>query len=186
MQTISLPMVFLGHGIGGIIIKDVSPFNHELKREETDKDQFFWKASTPDLRGFPSRWYEDLVNNTVGIIFLGTPHFTPENIADQENIVGLITRPPTSRRSKTIDRKLLDMDIQTGYVHSLSKEFHRYIRESCPEMPVLSIWDGRESRAMRVEMTKVLGRRWTPKKYVVCHEGFSIVSPTASIRKEWF
>jgi hypothetical protein len=51
---------------------------------------------------------------------------------------------------------------------------------------VLSIWDGRESKAMRVETTKVLGRRWTPKKYVVCHEGFSIVSPTASIHKEWF
>jgi len=149
-NTMSLPMVFLGHGIGGIFIKD-----------------FFWKSGSLGLRSFPAQWHKDLVNNTVGIVFLGTPHPTNENKADHENILGIITRPPTSRRSKTIDRKLMDLDIQTGYVRSLSEEFDKYMRESLPTLPVLSVWDGRETKAMRVEETKLLGRRWKAEKYVV-------------------
>jgi len=144
--------------------------DHRLRRIEADEDQFFWKSSSLELRSFPAQWHKDLVNNTVGIVFLGTPHPTPENKADHENMMGIITRPPTSRRSKTIDRKLMDLELQTRYVCSLSNEFEKYIRESLPNFPILSIWDGRESKAMRVEETKLLGRRWRPEKYVVCHE----------------
>jgi len=163
-------MVFLGHGIGGIFIKDVSLLSHRSRRVEADEGKFFWKSGSLGLRSFPAQWHKDLVNNTVGIVFLGTPHPTNENKADHENILGIITRPPTSRRSKTIDRKLMDLDIQTGYVRSLSEEFDKYIRESLPNLPVLSVWDGRESKAMRVEETKLLGRRWKAEKYVVRHE----------------
>ncbi|KAI4941414.1 hypothetical protein J4E86_010446 [Alternaria arbusti] len=149
-KAMSIPMVFLGHGIGGIFIKD-----------------FFWKSSSPELRGFPSQWHQNLVNNTVGVIFLGTPHLTSENIADHENIMGLVTRPPTSRRTKSIDRKLLDLDLQNVYLRLLSEEFDTYIRAHRPDLPVLSIWDGRESKAMQVEEHKLLGRRWKAEKYVI-------------------
>lgn len=167
MKAMSIPMVFLGHGIGGIFIKDVSLFNHGSRCDEGDDGQFFWKSRSPELRGFPSQWHQNLVNNTVGVIFLGTPHPTSENVADHENIMGLVTRPATSRRTKSIDRKLLDLDLQNVYLRLLSEEFDRYIRAHRPDLPVLSIWDGRESKAMRVEEHKLLGRRWKPEKYVV-------------------
>ena len=163
-------MVFLGHGIGGIFIKDVSLLNQGSRRDEADDGQFFWKSSSPELRGFPSQWHQNLVNNTVGVIFLGTPHLTSENIADHENIMGLVTRPPTSRRTKSIDRKLLDLDLQNVYLRLLSEEFDTYIRAHRPDLPVLSIWDGRESKAMQVEEHNLLGRRWKAEKYVVCHK----------------
>ena len=64
----------------------------------------------------------------------------------------------------------MDLELQTRYVCTLSNEFEKYVRESLPNLPILSIWDGRESKAMRVEETKLLGRRWRPEKYVVCHK----------------
>jgi hypothetical protein len=139
------------------------------RRDNTNESQFFWKSGGAELRDFPTRWHEDLVNTTVGIIMLGAPHLTPANRADQENILGVVTRPKTSRRSKTLDKELMDLDWRTEYVRSLSEAFEKYISQFLPDLPVLSIWDGRESKAMRVEETKLLGRRWRVEDYVVCY-----------------
>ncbi|KAH6866343.1 hypothetical protein BKA58DRAFT_459978 [Alternaria rosae] len=147
-----IPMVFVGHGVGGMIIKGI-----------------FWKSGGPQLRTFPSRWYEDIVHKAVGIALLRTPHLTKTNSTDRERILGVTTRPPTSRKSEPLLRKLLDLE-DTEYFRSLPEEFDKCIGQSVPCLLILSVWDGRESDAMRVEKTK-LGRRWRAEKSViVIHE----------------
>ncbi|KAG9196049.1 hypothetical protein G6011_01170 [Alternaria panax] len=140
------------------------------RRGNADEDQFFWKSSLAELRDFPTRWYEDIVKNAAGLILLGTTHLTHENhlLGYHENTPGLVTRPDTPKRYNTLSKELMDLNWRIEYVRALSGKFDKYVHQYIPDLPVLSVWEGQESKAMRLEESKrLLSRKWEEVHYTV-------------------
>jgi hypothetical protein len=67
VQARNRPLVFIGHSLGGIIIKKVGLKSWD-NASKVDKNQALIIAY--EAKDF----YEDILNSTKGIVFMGTPH----------------------------------------------------------------------------------------------------------------
>ncbi|XP_057470207.1 uncharacterized protein LOC130759118 isoform X2 [Actinidia eriantha] len=120
------PVVFVTHSMGGLVVKQML---HQAKSENKD----------------------DLVNNTVGVVFYSCPHFGSK-LADMPWRMGLVFRPaPTIGELRSGSPRLVELN---DFVHHLHKKGLLEVLSFC-ETKVTPIVEGYGGWAFRMEIVPI-------------------------------
>ncbi|XP_021767646.1 uncharacterized protein LOC110732042 [Chenopodium quinoa] len=122
----SRPIVFVTHSMGGLVVK-----------------QLLYQAKTENL--------DNLVNNTVGVVFYSCPHFGSK-LADMPWRMGLVLRPaPTIGELRSGSPKLVELN---DFMRQLHKKGLLEVLSFC-ETKVTPIVEGYGGWAFRMEIVPI-------------------------------
>ncbi|GAV82035.1 PGAP1 domain-containing protein [Cephalotus follicularis] len=122
----SRPVVFVTHSMGGLVVK-----------------QMLYKAKSENI--------DNLVNNTVGIVFYSCPHFGSK-LADMPWRMGLVFRPaPTIGELRSGSPRLVELN---DYIRTLHKKGLLEVLSFC-ETKVTPIVEGYGGWALRMEIVPI-------------------------------
>ncbi|KAJ1436797.1 Armadillo-type fold [Sesbania bispinosa] len=120
------PVVFVTHSMGGLVVKQIL---HTAKEER----------------------FNNLVNNTIGIVFYSCPHFGSK-LADMPWRMGLVLRPaPTIGELRSGSSRLVELN---DYIRHLHKKRALDVLSFC-ETKVTPIVEGYGGWAFRVEIVPI-------------------------------
>ncbi|GAB4852100.1 hypothetical protein Ancab_016290 [Ancistrocladus abbreviatus] len=120
------PVVFVTHSMGGLVVKQIL---HQAKAENLN----------------------DLVNNTVGVVFYSCPHFGSK-LADMPWRMGLVLRPaPTIGELRSGSQRLVELN---DFIRRLHKKGLLEVLSFC-ETKVTPIVEGYGGWALRMEIVSI-------------------------------